>query len=271
MEWKLELHGEDLEKIATSFVQAHLPYYELIWGAFIGHDGNYRMVEIPGIDPSINEKRKDFAESHYTILESLFMMYEVAQEQDEMISHAENYLEYKKMIISMIAFFAFAGRAKDNIRRCFTILGYPNNQPDPTSDIKSHYEVRHMVIHGKKIPLKVDQDGFYSIPILRSTDSPYGWDSDELWAEASAKEHQYVSDSLLQISLKMTSSVNKMLANLYEWVKDFKSQHNIVMPGPPVLNRTVDVIMNVSGVTKEGFMDVYGLWKQSRKEGSKKQ
>ncbi|MFZ1516498.1 MAG: hypothetical protein WAT21_13910, partial [Saprospiraceae bacterium] len=83
MDYTIKGHGDWFEKCAVNFIQNELPAYELIWSKFIGHDGTGQMAVMMNYYAANEKLRLDFAQYHYTILESLFFMQHIVKDYSE--------------------------------------------------------------------------------------------------------------------------------------------------------------------------------------------
>src|SRR5688572_17273621 len=112
MTWNLKEYGENLEREASEFISIHIPCYERTWSIFIGHKGNGQMADASGISLDADKMRKQFAEHHYTILESIFLMYRIAL-REQNIKVVTNFDEYCTLLDNTMAFYAHSGRIRD--------------------------------------------------------------------------------------------------------------------------------------------------------------
>ena len=265
MKWTLRDHGESLEKEASVFVSTYIPFYEKTWASFIGHQGNGVMAQTEYITNENERVRKNFAEHHYSVLESLYFMYKLAEEEQK-IRIVENFDEYRKMLNSFMAFYAYGGRVRDNLLACYEFMGYPlKNREDPTAEIKELYNSRNTVLHYKKMPFKIDKDGLFLIPKIGN--NSYEWNRKSSWADTINIEHEYISDSMMNVFFKVVPKINKMFSELFEFVEEFRKKNNIVLAAPEhqpfykkkalqTNNMTISgTNLNVSGVMVYGYIN----------------
>ncbi len=266
MKWTLKDHGESLEKEASSFVSTHISFYEKIWASFIGHQGYGVIAQTEDISEENEKIRKSFAEHHYSVLESFYFMYRLAEEEQE-IRIVENLDVYRKMVNSLMAFYAYGGKMRDNLLSCYEYMGYPlKDREDPTIEIKNLYASRNIILHYKKVPFKIDKDGLFLIP--RIGDNSFEWNKKSSWGDTVNIEHEYISDSMMSVFLKTAPKINKMLGELFEFVGNFRKENNIILTSPenqPLRTKSIQQIypamvtsgtsLNVSGVMVYGFID----------------
>ena len=265
MKWTLKQHGDSLEVEAADFVHSHIPYYENIWAKFIGHQGNGQMPRVTGISTEIGRLRDDFAQNHYTVLESFYFMHKIALAEKEPRT-INDFEEYRRLIDALTAYFAYCGKVIDCLYKCFAIMGFPKNKPDPVnSTLKPFYEARHSFLHEKKTPLRFNESGHYKMPVMANIDKQNAWEGKLTWIESGNIEFNYIGEALYKMCEDMSTQVAALLANLYKWVDEFCEKNKIVLSEPPestnqqqlsfhntISGSTLSVppTINVSGVTR---------------------
>lgn len=70
---KLE-QGDYLEVNFKETIRQLIPNYEIIWGKFIDHDGNGKMIKVDVLTKDRNSDREKFAEHFDTCMESIICM-----------------------------------------------------------------------------------------------------------------------------------------------------------------------------------------------------
>jgi len=183
-EYNLFDHGDILEHEAVDMIRERFPYYELVWKIYIGNGGKATKADIPGY--SFDQKRQNFSEHTYTVLESIYIINQII-ESKVFISKVSSFQEYLEFNKSFISFFAHLGRSRDNIIKAAEILQIGNeNVTKIRSGLAETYKARCIVIHGKKIPLQLDEDGLIKIPILGTSEQKaFAWnDKTHNWPDA---------------------------------------------------------------------------------------
>lgn len=191
MEYNVLEHGDTLEKIASDFIKSLFPNYEEVWKNYIGNKGDNTKADIPNY-PNDN-KRKNFSEYSYTVLESAFIIYSIVQSKVFMkpISKIDEYIEFNK---SFISFFAHIGRINDNVINASNEIS-KNYVPKLQADLKHLYEARHIVIHGKVVPIAQDEFGLVQIPkFYTGAGNTYDWTFNKSWNEAVLATEMYAED-----------------------------------------------------------------------------
>ena len=150
MKWTLKDHGDLLEKQSLVFIETSLPAYQEIWSIFIGHKGNGAMADMKYIPDDIEKKRKEFAQHHYTILESLYFMQLICDEELTKLSEIKDFEQYRKSINQIMAFVGYLGRVIDCMEKCFATISHKNSR----SGLMELYRKRNIVLHGKKFPIE---------------------------------------------------------------------------------------------------------------------
>jgi hypothetical protein len=212
MTYSIKDHGDLLEKEASSFIAQKFNNYELVWQIYIGNTGNACMAKLPNY-PS-EEKRISFAEHSYTVLESAFINYKILESQifEKSIGSFKDYLDYNNAFIS---FFAHLGRMHDTIIKASDILLKDKRF---ITSIHQFYEARCIVIHGKKIPIILDELGLPQIPVIKTTlINGNSWnDKTNIWADAKHMNTLYVQDNVT----KYFNDLMVLIDNEYAVFKD---------------------------------------------------
>jgi L-rhamnose mutarotase len=215
MEYSLKLHGDSLEKHATTFVSCFLNNYEEIWKMYIGNKGNQTKATISKY--SDDEKRQKFWENCYTVLESSFLSYNIAT--SEIFSNPINtFSDYEIFNKNFLAFFAHIGRINDNIVQASEVLGIYNNKPR----LKEFYSARHIAIHGKVIPITQDEFGIVKLPIFYTSETTsFGWTvNSHSWNQGNEMEHQYVGDTCEKYILDLLVVLNGILGEFLQLISN---------------------------------------------------
>ena len=193
MRYTIKENGDLLEKEAATFIANKFLNYELVWKIYVGNTGNATIAEIPNYPDEA--KRVNFAEHSYTVLESSFIIHKILESKvfEKRIESFDDYLHFNN---SFISFFAHLGRMHDTIKKASYCLKYEN--ANFINSIHHLYEARSIVIHGKKIPLILDDLGLPKIPIIKTIlingDS---WDDKtSSWNHSSILDTEYVQDSV---------------------------------------------------------------------------
>ncbi len=212
MTYSIEKHGDLLEKEAYSFIKEKFINYELVWQIYIGNTGNAKKAKLPGYP--YEDKRTNFAEHSYTVLESSFIINKILESKifEKNISNFSDYLDFNT---SFISFFAHLGRMHDTIIKASNILIIDKKFED---SIKHFYEARNILIHGKKIPLVLDELGLPKIPIIKTAlINGNSWDDKtHLWSDAENMDKEYVQD-------KATTFFNDLLLLINNQYAVFKN------------------------------------------------
>jgi hypothetical protein len=156
-------HGDLLEKKGATFIRDKFPNYELVWQTYIGNTGDATRALLPHYPDE--KKRESFAEHSYTTFESCFMIQELLSSRifTADIPCIQAYIQFNQ---SFILFFAYLGRIHDMVLKAARDLGHLDGSFEKA--IKVFYEARNIVLHGKKVPIMLDNDGYLVMPILQT-------------------------------------------------------------------------------------------------------
>jgi len=232
MEFKIETHGDWIEQQAASFITSSIPFYEDIWKRFIGHQGNGKMADMVKIEEADDSIRRNFAQHHYTVLESLYFMKLIVADVSQ-TNAVDSFESYRKTINQVMTFQAYSGRLRDNMGKCFLIMVNSDKAEEVHKRLDAFYHQRHVFIHGRKVPFTIDSDKLFQIPeIKKATIDPIGYGSDMLWEAAQGIKVLYLEDSLKNSLVELTSEVNNLLADLLGHVKQFMQKKNLQIKNP---------------------------------------
>lgn len=258
MSYNLQIHGDFLEKEASTLVRNFFPYYEKVWCIYVGNRGNESIAVLPNYP---NErKRKHFAENSYTVLESFFMIHHILESKifEQGITTFDNYIEFNKAFITA---FALLGRIHDTAIKASDALGYDNR--NFKESIHKFYEARSIVIHGKKVPLLFDDLGLLRIPFLKtSLINGTAWeDKHSLWNDVENMSTEYAADKLTDFFFQLLHLINDEYATFYNLIQEelkaiptsLTFEHNSAYYLKP------ETSLNVSGITISDAIDVYGF------------
>lgn len=202
--------GDLLEIEAAGFIRSSLPGYEEIWKRFIGHDGNGIMAKMDGLSEDEEKIRAEFAQHHYTILESLYFMKLIAEDFNE-LKAASTFRDYVFIMNQVMAFYAHSGRVRDNLGKCFTLIGNPAKSAEAHAELDPFYQERHIYVHGKKVPFGFDESG---LPKLASD-----FKKNDKWNSVTKEDLNYTSEILIKHSEELTKKVNSLLMSMVSDVK----------------------------------------------------
>ena len=251
MKYKIKDHGDGLELQAADFISVNIPAYESIWQKFIGHQGNGQMATMKKITPADEAIRQNFAQHHYTVLESLYFMQLIVDEESK-TKQINSFEDYRKASNQIMAYHAYSGRLRDNIGKCFYLIGQENEANKAFIKLEAFYHQRHIFIHGRKVPFSIDTDDklFKIALIKRDTDSNEGFGLKTPWNSMnSAGEFIYLEDALKKSIDELKPLVNDLLHNLLSFVLDFIESRNLEITPPLSYNYTPESPNNIYTAT----------------------
>jgi len=221
MEYNLQEHGDALEKIASDFIRSHFSNYELVWKSYIGNKGNNKKADIPNYEDE--KRRQNFSEYSYTVLESAFIMHKIVKSKilSNSITAIDEYIEFNK---SFISFFAHLGRINDNINRAANELD-KSYVAELKNKLDFLYKARHIVIHGKVIPITQDELGLVQIPQFHTDSSNFfGWTKEKTWNDAIIITKKYAEDVVAKYFNELIEILNSAYGHFYdEIMKELKN------------------------------------------------
>lgn len=247
--YSVSKHGDWLEQMSADFINSNIPAYEIIWQNFIGNLGNAAMAEIKGINPDDEKMRKDFSEHHYTILESLYFMQLIVDDETKTIE-VNSFEDYRRIINQLISFQAYAGRLRDNMEACYLAISNPYESKIATNSLEEFYHARHVFIHGKKVPFGIDKDGLFKISKIKKNKlSNEGFGLESGWNDVTKDDLVYAEDSMKEAMEGLKPLVNNLLNHLYSsYLKVFMQKKGLFIT-PPTSIAVFDHFSGRSGIS----------------------
>jgi len=221
---KLE-QGDYLEVKCIDKIRRLIPSYEVIWGKYIGHDGNGRMIKLEELNETDNNDRETFAEHFYTCMESIICLEFILSEVRNNEINIEKHTDYLKTLNLFISFYGHCGRIIDNSEKMLNICGINNGSLK--EQFKEVYELRNLILHGKKLPIFIiDGLGLIAPPTGRE-DEYDNWNSKKNWSEINLSNLTYIED-ILNYSFEIVScAYNNILGNLKDTILAIVKEKNI--------------------------------------------
>jgi hypothetical protein len=216
-QYTVAAHGDAIEQDGASFIEWQFPNYEKVWQTYIGNCGNATMAPLPGYPD--DTKRTSFAEHSYSLYESCFMIQRLLKSQ-VFLQPFQTIDEYVHFVQSLYLFFFFIGRIRDMTIKASSDLGHDTSTLNAA--LKKFYEARSIIIHGKKIPVHVDDIGLLKMPMLQTIDiKGHAWnDKAHLWADATDMQDGYVSDTCEAYFSELMGLVNNEYGKFYKTIKE---------------------------------------------------
>lgn len=248
MTYLIDKDGDALEKAAGTFIKEHLINYEKVWQLYIGHDGLGQRAKMPMYDKE--DMRQSFSEHTYTMLESLFSVFRIAQRDFVDIYSKDAIDKYLEVIDLYLLFYAHIGRARDNIYEACSVIGLPNLS-DVEQMLDAAYTARHIVLHGKKLPL-LFKDGKIEVPSLKTSDNVNGkWDNKDnqmTWDVVNQIPTAELKSSLMEAFYTFCAQMNTVLGYCHKHLeKSIQGRFKLIFSSAPA---TEDALaLAVSGTT----------------------
>jgi hypothetical protein len=205
------------------------------------------MVGMNNILEKLDQQRIDFAQHHYTVLESIFLMSKI-QKMEE-LNTVKNFEDYTRVLNNLMCYQAYAGRVRDNIEKCFIALGFSDLANNACKKLEQFYMHRHVFVHGKKIPFRIDDDNVFHIarPKSRTTD-PSGAGKGFLWEEITLDEMKAADEYLEESLEQLMTIVNGLLEELLQLVKTIIEKNKLSLLSPPTNKLPVKTSISSSNI-----------------------
>ena len=204
--------GDYLEVNFKEIIRQLIPNYETIWGKYIGHDGNGRMVKVEGLSSDENTEREKFAEHFYTCMESVICMQNISNECTSI--NLANPTEYLILLNSFMAFQAHAGRVRDNAIKLLSLHLPSDRVNELMPQLEDLYQKRNQVLHGKKLPIRIEDSLVLIASPMGKEDRPEKWNSDMNWSEINESNFNFISYFLKSTVAEISNAYNNLVGNL---------------------------------------------------------
>ncbi len=232
MTYNLKSNGDWLEQQAAEFITANIPAYELIWQIFIGHQGDGKMAIINNINSVDRDTRESFSQHHYTILESLYFMQLIVDDESK-TPQIKTFNDYRVIINQLMAFQAYSGRLRDNMEKCFSLMASKEEARKASEKLDTFYHQRHVFVHGRKVPFVIDADQLFRIAtIKKNTTTKVGYGLGMPWESVSPDDLVFLEDALKSLIDELKPVVQSLLAHLFSFVKSFIESRGLSIASP---------------------------------------
>jgi len=214
---KLE-QGDYFEVNFKDTIRQLIPHYETIWGRYIGHDGNGKMMYVAGLTTDEVNKREKFAEHFYTCMESIICMKSLAEECDTVDIKIPS--EYIDLLNSFMSFQAHAGRIKDNACKFLRLYFTQGRVDELIAQLEDVYQQRNQVLHGIKLPVRiVDSLVLIAVPMGKE-ERPEKWNSNMNWSQFQQSDFEFIKDYLELTVTQVSDAYNNLVGNLIKPILD---------------------------------------------------
>lgn len=247
--YAIDKHGDLIERSNSSFIRKRLDGYEKIWSCYIGNDGHGRMPSIPHLDPESQKKRQLFSQMHYTILESLVCMRNIAESPDNAHildeSGRTDPKRYMSVMNGYIAFHSHAGRIRDLVSKIGNLYGLSGL----ADDFKDFYHKRSIVLHESKAPIEFVDGAIAILLPAGRTGNETEWQRDKLWSDDSNTSMEFIDEYLGTAFDGIVTIVNNCLNRLHSSViTEIIKRNHIDLE--PVVEAYSDDTVSASGVSE---------------------
>lgn len=207
-------NGDYLEFNYKDTIRQLIPNYEVIWGSFIGHYGNGRMIPLKELTSEEKETRENFAEYFYTCMESIVCINHIAEGCTTLdITKPAEYLDLLNLFIS---FQAHAGRIKDNAKKSLILYFEKNKVDNLISRLDDVYEQRNQVLHNKKLPIRIEDSLVLIATPMGKENSLEKWNSKMNWSKFQESNFNFLSDYLKTTKDEICKIYNDLIGNMIE-------------------------------------------------------
>ncbi|HTB05764.1 MAG TPA: hypothetical protein VK806_02340 [Bacteroidia bacterium] len=248
--------GDRLEVAYIETIRNLVPAYESIWSTFIGHDGKGRMLKVDNLPGEESNKRISFSEYNYTCIESIICMKQISDNLVEVDFAVPS--SYISALNNFLAFQANAGRVRDNIKKMLELY-LAEKVAEIMNLLEDLYQKRNTIIHGKKLPFRVEEQLMLIPKVKGKGEDDFGWNSSMSWQDDNS-ELIFVYDFYKESLEEIASLYNRILYNLAEPINEIIKVYNISLRFPDEQNAAThpSASNNESGTNGGGFSGYSG-------------
>jgi len=254
MKYDIKIHGDSLEKEFYEFINTNFSTYTKVWQLYIGNRGNNIKASIEGYPTDRDQKRQEFSEHTYTILQSVVVLSRLTTNEIFEKARLNNIHEVLDLQDCLLLFFTHLGRIRDNTVAASKCL--LNSQPNDIANVlEEFYHKRHILVHGKMLPILFHSNGNISIPLLsRSTEDQAGWNHKfHNWRDLGFLPTEHLSLTIVQLFYELLAKLNhifgqfeksiasELKAGRYELKFEIESPSYTMMPSGSRITSGIDV------------------------------
>src|SRR5437868_2879813 len=166
---KLE-QGDIFESTNADWLRRHLPHYEQIWAAFIGHDGTGWPCEMPGLDQAAQTARKRFYQAHYSFACTIRRLAKLSEELDHSLGVVSDYAAFEAESDRLFRYASYLGHVRDMFKIMEEALACHGKL---YATLQDFYAQRSHLLHGPRLPVRI-VDGFLMIPKVGGENKVFG-------------------------------------------------------------------------------------------------
>jgi hypothetical protein len=189
---KLE-HGDLFEREHADWIRQKLPFYESIWSAFIGHNGNGQMLDMHGLTEAQEEKRKVFGQAHYSVIVSLFQVERLVLRIKSEINPVKSLEQFLNEYEQLFLFFAYVGHIRDMFKTIDFVLGSEHH-----GALQDFYAQRSHVLHSPRLPVSFDDLSWVVPKIAKQNEQAGEWHCRAAWDSVTFKNRKYFIDFICE-------------------------------------------------------------------------
>ena len=227
MTFNVKDHGDSLEKEFSTFIQTEFPTYEAVWKLYIGNRGNDNKALITGYSSNRDEMRQKFSEHTYTIFQSLISIRRLIINEAFKKGEIKDVSHNLDLQDSIVLFFAYLGRIKDNLQDAASCL-LNCNSDEIGSKFGDFYSKRNIVLHGKMLPIAYRPNGDIIIPALGENTDRLKWhDKTGVWDSITFLNLVNLAEYTNSIYIELLSKLSHAFGIFKSKIEDELNKNNL--------------------------------------------
>lgn len=227
---KLE-SGDAFEQKNAHWLRHNLPSYEIIWAAFIGHNGNGWPCDIPDLTEDQKIDRKKFYQAHYSFARMMPKIAHFSEEIDRSLGAVGDFDAFEQAQDRLFCFMSQLGHVRDMFKLMDAALRPTGSLSGP---LQNYYAQRSHVIHGPRLPARI-VDGVLMIPKIGGENKLFTeWDDKATWDSISVNDFVFLRDFVANVAEGFRELVILQHAKAFDAANKRFDGKRIVEPQNPI-------------------------------------
>lgn len=258
MEYSLKKHGDPLELTFSDFIATHFRTYEEVWKIYIGNKGNDIRAQIENYPKERELKRQKFSEHTYTILQSLISLQRLIDKEVFGKGFVNSVNDILDLQDNLMLFFTHLGRIRDNVREASTCL-LNLDESETTGLLDEFYHKRHILVHGKSLPIILKPNGEISLPVLSTnTVDAVGWYHKlNSWQDAAVLPNESVANTVNKLYWDLLPKLEEVFGKFRKKIEEELNEGNYKLKFENILFTGITRLG--SGSVNPNVVSVYGI------------
>ena len=218
--YKLEIHGDPIERENIKFIDNKMNGYRQLWETFIGNENGYPPAVVGLSGKNVNNRYR-LAEQLYSILLAFLSL---ERKRDYYLVSKSTLKDSFQIHEDTKVVFASISSIIDLLEKNMVLASvYEQKLKDKIEKVNKYMEERNEALHGRRLKIHINDNGEILIPKTEITDNPFL--SHKNWSEYDQKElilfYEYLNNCIDELACiandifyKIFDNLNSIWANL---------------------------------------------------------